>query len=216
MAQTAPTQTATPPAAPAGATPNMNSATIPPGDASREEALAGSVSCTGCHGPMGVSVSPEFPRLAGQHPDSLTGQLLILRAGIRPSQITNRVAAKLSDQDISDLLAYFTAQRRPGRAGRCTGRRGAKRDASGALERPVIACAVCHGDKGMGVNDLQIAVIRHQLPEYAVSVMNECKNLSTNGTPLSTAMSLEMKPLSDQRNSIGIRLIPARKWCRNL
>ena len=59
----------------------------------------------------------------------------------------------------------------------------------------------------MGVNDLQIAVIRHQLPEYAVSVMNECKNLSTNGTPLSTAMSLEMKPLSDQRNSIRIRLI---------
>ena len=110
MAQTAPTQTATPPAAPAGATPNLNSATIPPGDASREEALAGSVSCTGCHGPMGVSVSPEFPRLAGQHPDSLTGQLLIQRAATRPSQIMNRVAAKLSDQDISDLVVYFTAQ----------------------------------------------------------------------------------------------------------
>lgn len=205
LAQTSPTQTPPPLATPgATAMPNLNPASLPPGDSARGEALAGSASCTGCHGEMGVSISPEFPRLAGQRPSYMTAQLLLLRAGIRKSQIMNRVAANLSDADISDLVAYFTSQKvGDAWAGQDAALRaeGAKLYAGGAPERSVIACTVCHGMAGLGMNDLGIAVIRHQSPEYAVSVMNEFKALGTGGTPLSTAMYLEMKPLTDREYS---------------
>jgi len=199
------TPAASPPAAGSsmtaqGAMPNLNPATLPPGDAARGQALAGSAACTSCHGPKGVSTTPNFPRLAGQHPSYLTGQLMIFRAGIRKSQIMNRVAAKLSDQDISDLVAYFSAQKvsgawngqDPALAGE-----GAKLFAVGAPERGVIACAVCHGNAGQGNNELQIALVRHQSPAYTVDVLHEFQGLGTNGTPYSTAMYLEAKPLSD-------------------
>lgn len=184
----------------AAAMPNLNPATLPPGDAARGQALAGSASCTSCHGPMGVSTTPNFPRLAGQHPSYMTTQLLIFRAGIRQSQIMNRVAAKLSDQDISDLVAYFSAQQvggawsgqDPALAGE-----GAKLFALGAPERGVIACAVCHGNTGLGNNELEIALIRHQSPAYTVDVLHEFQALGTHGSPQSTAMYLEAKPLSD-------------------
>ena len=198
-------QTAPPPAVPgAAAAPNMNPASLPPGDAARGEALAGSASCTGCHGEMGVSVSPEFPRLAGQHPSYMTAQLLLLRAGVRKSQIMNRVAANLSDGNISDLVAYFTSQKvGDAWAGQDAAlvAEGAKIYTTGAPERSVIACAVCHGDAGLGMNALGIAVIRHQSPDYAATVMNEFRALGTGGTSLSTAMYLEMKPLSDREYS---------------
>jgi cytochrome c553 len=191
-------QTAPPPAAPAAAMPNLDPSKVPPGDAANGEKL--SANCVGCHGPLGVSETAKFPRLAGQKPSYMTLQLLILRAGLRPSQIMNRVAAKLSDQDIADLVAHFSAQK-VGEAwtGQDPARvaEGAKLFALGSPERGVIACQVCHGMQGNGVNELEVALIRHQSPEYAVSVMHEFQKLGTMGSPQSTAMYLEMKPLSD-------------------
>lgn len=189
----------TTPAAPAGKMTNLDPASLPPGDTARGQTL--SATCSGCHGPQGLSTTPIFPRLAGQHASYLTTQLLILRAGIRPSQIMNRVASMLSDQDISDLSAYFSSQK-VGDA--WTGQdaalsaEGAKLYAQGAPERGVIACTVCHGAQGLGNNELQIALIRHQSPAYVVDVLHEFQHLGTTGTPLSTAMYLEAKPLSDR------------------
>ncbi len=194
------TPASAPPAA-QGAMPNLNPATLPPGDGARGQALAGSASCTSCHGPMGVSTTPNFPRLAGQHSSYMTTQLLIFRAGIRKSQIMNRVAAKLSDQDISDLVAYFSAQKVGGawkNQDQALVGEGAKLFALGAPDRNVIACAVCHGNAGQGNNELEIALVRHQSPAYTVDVLHEFQQLGTGGTPYSTAMYLEAKPLSDR------------------
>jgi len=185
--------------APGGAAvPTLDPSKLPAGDAANGLKL--SATCTGCHGPAGVSETAKFPRLAGQHASYLAPQLLILRAGIRPSQIMNRVAGKLSDQDIADLVAYFSAQKvGDAWAGQDAAlvAEGAKLYGGGAPERNVIACVVCHGAAGQGVADVGIALVRHQSPEYAVEVMHEFQKLGTTGTPLSTAMYLEMKPLSD-------------------
>ena len=186
------------PAKPAGAMPNLDPGKLPPGSASRG-AQTFNATCTGCHGQLGVSTEAIFPRLAGQHPSYLTGQLLILRAGIRPSQIMNKVAARLSDQNIADLAAYLSAQKvgAAWKADAALAGEGAKLFALGAPERGVMACAVCHAQSGVGVNMLGVALVRHQSPGYAADVMHEFQKLGTSGSPQSTAMYLEMKPLSD-------------------
>ena len=70
-----------------------------------------STPCAVCHGPNGVSVSPEFPNLAGQHPDYLETALKHYKNGKRKNPIMTAQAANLSPKDIMDLAAYFSSQR---------------------------------------------------------------------------------------------------------
>lgn len=183
---------------PAKAAPLLNPAALPAGNAERGQAAA--VTCQGCHGLPAFGNEPEYPRLAAQHPVYLSGQLLVYRAGLRKNVIMNAVAAKLSDQNIADLAVYFSRQK-VGAA--WSGQnpalvaQGAKLYAVGAPERGVIACQVCHGMQGNGVNELGVALIRHQSPAYAVSVLHEFQALGTRGNPQSTAMYLEAKALSE-------------------
>lgn len=80
-------------------------------------ALAGSVTagkaksgtCAGCHGPMGKSVNPQWPHLAGQQEAYLAKQLRDFRDGNRQDPVMSPMAAPLSDQDIEDLAAFFAS-----------------------------------------------------------------------------------------------------------
>lgn len=66
--------------------------------------------CAACHGPTGVSPSPAFPTLAGQHADYLVHSMERYRDGTRKNPIMAGQAANLSDQDIADLAAFFATQ----------------------------------------------------------------------------------------------------------
>jgi cytochrome c553 len=70
-----------------------------------------STKCAGCHGPDGNSVSPNYPRLAGQHEDYLIHGLKAYKSGQRTNPIMTGMAAPLSEQDIEDLAAYFSQQK---------------------------------------------------------------------------------------------------------
>lgn len=69
-----------------------------------------SAPCQACHGPNGMSVSPEFPNLAGQHPDYLAAALRHYKNGKRKNAIMQAQVANLSERDIADLTAYFASQ----------------------------------------------------------------------------------------------------------
>jgi cytochrome c553 len=69
--------------------------------------------CAACHGQDGVSPSPEFPILAGQHPDYLRFALQEYRSGARANPIMGAQAKNLSDDDIRALSAWFAAQPGP-------------------------------------------------------------------------------------------------------
>src|SRR5215203_5457220 len=57
--------------------------------------------CAGCHGPSGVGMPAQYPRLAGQHADYVEGQLAAFRSGARHNNpVMTAVAAKLNDRDI--------------------------------------------------------------------------------------------------------------------
>jgi cytochrome c553 len=67
--------------------------------------------CAACHGADGNSANPEFPSLAAQPPLYVLYQLLNFRDGRRKSDVMVPFAAKLSDDDMKDIAAYFTAQK---------------------------------------------------------------------------------------------------------
>lgn len=85
-----------------------------PAFAASGDAAAGqkkSTPCAACHGPNGVSVSPEFPNLAGQYADYLQAALTHYKNGKRKNPIMQEQVKNLSPRDMLDLAAYFSSQK---------------------------------------------------------------------------------------------------------
>jgi cytochrome c553 len=70
-----------------------------------------SAPCAACHGPNGVSPSPDFPNLAGQYVDYLQTALQHYKNGKRKNPIMQAQVANLTPKDIADLSAFFAAQK---------------------------------------------------------------------------------------------------------
>jgi cytochrome c553 len=71
--------------------------------------------CVSCHGEQGVSVSPDFPHLAGQSGAAIYKQLYDYRTGSRTHALMTDLAKALAEPEIADVAAYYAAQpqRRP-------------------------------------------------------------------------------------------------------
>jgi len=69
-----------------------------------------SAPCAACHGENGVSVSPEFPNLAGQYADYIETALRHYQNGKRKNPIMQAQVKDLKAKDIMDLAAYFSSQ----------------------------------------------------------------------------------------------------------
>jgi cytochrome c553 len=63
--------------------------------------------CAVCHGPLGLASMPSAPHLAGQVPDYLALQLKNYRSGRRAHEVMAVIARQLTDDDISDLAAWY-------------------------------------------------------------------------------------------------------------
>ena len=76
-----------------------------------EAGKAKSTPCQACHGPAGISASPEFPNLAGQHADYLFTALRHYKLGKRKNAIMAGQVANLSEADMRDLAAFYASQK---------------------------------------------------------------------------------------------------------
>jgi cytochrome c553 len=65
--------------------------------------------CRACHGPVGVSINPAIPNLAGQKPAYLEAQLQAFRSKDRKNDFMNVIAAQLSDAQIHEFAAYWSS-----------------------------------------------------------------------------------------------------------
>ena len=65
--------------------------------------------CTSCHGAEGCSANPLWPNLAGQKDPYLAKQMKMFRDGTRQDPLMSAMAKPLSDEDIANLSAYFSA-----------------------------------------------------------------------------------------------------------
>ena len=63
--------------------------------------------CAVCHGPLGLSVTPDAPNLAGQPPLYVEAQLRAYRSGKRQHEVMSVMAKPLSDDDIRELAAWY-------------------------------------------------------------------------------------------------------------
>ena len=65
--------------------------------------------CQACHGLDGLSKTPDAPNIAGQTEPYIVAQLQAYKSGARKNDAMSVVAPSLSDNDIEDLAAYFSA-----------------------------------------------------------------------------------------------------------
>lgn len=66
--------------------------------------------CAACHGENGVSASPAFPNLAGQHRSYIEVALKAYKSGARKNAVMAGQAAGLSDADIKALALWYSSQ----------------------------------------------------------------------------------------------------------
>jgi cytochrome c553 len=99
----------------------------------------------------GNSAVPTFPKLAGLGHKYLLKQMKDIRDGRRPVALMAGQVDNMSDQDLSDIAAFYDAQPRTGSvADPDKVALGRKVYLAGIAERQVPACSGCHSPTGNG------------------------------------------------------------------
>ena len=141
------------------------------GAGSAEKGQAKAAPCVACHGVNGNSVNPEWPNLAGQHPTYIKRQLAAFKNDARQNPLMTPMAKPLSDEDMADLGAYFSAQALTGNleADAAKVSLGEKLFRGGDAQKGLPACAACHGPRGTGNPAAGYASIRGQHATYTAA-----------------------------------------------
>lgn len=140
--------------------------------------------CSSCHGLGGRSVSPTFPRLAGQQHDYVVAQLEAFRDHTRADPHAHTymwgMAATLSDATIEGVATYYASQApvdgTPGDATLMAA--GKKIFEEGIDARDVPVCANCHGEKGEGNGSIPRLAGQHS--SYIESQLLNFQTLARN------------------------------------
>jgi cytochrome c553 len=128
--------------------------------------------CVSCHGEQGVSVSAEFPHLAGQSGAAIYKQLHDYRTGSRTHQLMTDLAKALEEPMIADVAAYYAGQpqRRPNPATLAGSVEQIVRLVElGDPARNIPPCASCHRPGSGG--PVETPILSEQHTEYLVQQM---------------------------------------------
>jgi cytochrome c553 len=114
--------------------------------------------CSNCHGVDGNSVSPNFPRLAGQMPDYLVAQLTEFRGHKRSDpagfEYMWGLSRHLTDAQIKGLAQYFASQapapNATTQAAPAQVAAGREIFEKGVPKANIPPCATCHGPAAQG------------------------------------------------------------------
>lgn len=115
--------------------------------------------CSTCHGPYGISVSPEFPNLAAQRAGYLAAQLKNFQEHTRAEKAAHDfmwgIAGPLDSETIAGLAKYYSEQKpaapRPGNPALVA--KGSAIFDKGFPDRGILACTTCHGSNAQGTFD---------------------------------------------------------------
>lgn len=146
------------------------------GDATKAQKIVSDV-CAACHTTDGNSTNPAYPALAGQSPEYIAKQLHEFKAGARRSAIMAPNAAKLSEDDMLNLAAYFSAQLPKHRQAKDASliAEGQKVYKGGNAGSGVPACASCHGPSGAGI-PVQFPRLAGQHSKYVLSQLRNFRS----------------------------------------
>jgi cytochrome c553 len=137
--------------------------------------------CSTCHGPRGVSTSPEFPILAAQRPGYLENQIDNFRHQTRSEKDAHDfmwgIAGNLDPTIIKSIALYYASQpAAPGRVGD-PAMVAAGKDLfdKGLPDRGIPACASCHGASAEGIADFPRLAGQHA--KYVAKQLNYIQSL---------------------------------------
>lgn len=157
--------------------------------------------CSTCHGVTGNSVSPNFPRLAGQQAAYIEEQLKNFRSHQRADpegfEYMWGISRKLTDEQIKGLGEYFSKQVpntiAADGADAKTLAEGKNIFENGVPEQNVIACQACHGAKAEGIG--AFPRLAHQHKDYLLKQLDIFQY--TQGRP-GTPMESVSHPLTGE------------------
>lgn len=115
--------------------------------------------CSVCHGPRGISKSPQFPILAAQRKGYLETQIDAFRKKTRSEKDAHDfmwgIAGNLDEAIIGGIATYYSEQ--PAARGHTDNpalvAQGKELYDKGIGDRGIPACATCHGADAEGVGD---------------------------------------------------------------
>ncbi|ALL70508.1 putative cytochrome c, associated with quino(hemo)protein alcohol dehydrogenase (plasmid) [Paraburkholderia caribensis MBA4] len=139
----------------------------------RADAQAGKTkaqTCVACHGPMGNSVDPQYPALAGQSPRYMFLQLKDFKEGRRKDPRMSPMAAKLSKDDMQNLADYFAAQKPVPVDFKADG----VAVEAGRKKSAVEVCTMCHRDDFAGQNEIPRVAGQHY--QYIVKQLQDFRS----------------------------------------
>ena len=134
--------------------------------------------CIGCHGIMDYKTNfPEVyhvPKIAGQNAKYIETVLGEYKKGTRKHPSMRGIADSLTEQDIADVAAYYTALGEIKGAPELPAPRAASADVTALLQKG--ACVSCHGDNFSKPIDPSYPKIAGQYPDYLFAALKAYKD----------------------------------------
>jgi cytochrome c553 len=182
--------------------------------------------CIGCHGIKGYQASfPEVykvPMISGQSASYLTAALNAYKKGDRKHPTMRGIAESLSDQDIADLAAYYSAH------GVVEGAAKAAKDPSPAVLALINrdkdnTCISCHGANFGTPKDGTVAKIGGQHADYLFVALKAYKTENNPKVGRGNAImagvaqkytNAELKQLANYMASVDgdLKVVPQKKF----
>ncbi len=167
------------------------------GDSEAGRPVASQV-CAVCHGSDGNSPLSANPNLAGQHPEYLYKQLVEFKSGARANAIMAGMVANLSDEDMRNLAAYYSAQSAKDASAKNLdlATAGQKLYRGGVPDKGIAACSACHSPDGAGIPPVYPRV-SGQHSEYTTAQLRAFRSGQRNNDP-NSMMRMVASRLSDE------------------
>ena len=152
--------------------------------------------CATCHGREGNSISPLFPRLAGQSAAYIEGQLKAFRAHTRADPGAQAfmwgMSSQLDDAAIHELAIYYAAQMPQPATGANPAllTRGKAIYERGSVDGKVTACQTCHGAQAQGSQGNPRLAGQH--PSYLAKQLGFFKSRLHANDPVMPAVCADM------------------------
>ena len=166
-----------------------------------------SITCVACHGESGVSVSPIWPKLAGQHESYISSQLHEFKKGIdgkRNNAIMYGVSLALSNEDIDDLSAYYASLNKSiGTTADESFKLGQNIYRGGNMEYKIQACIACHGPNGDGNGPASMPVLSGQHAEYVYSQLKNFQSGMRSNDPNKMMRNIVHRMTDEEMKSVA-------------
>lgn len=139
--------------------------------------------CMGCHGIMGFHIGfPEVyqvPKISGQGAKYIVSALTAYKKGDRKNPTMRAIAESLSEQDMADVAAYYSAHGVVAGATLPAKARAPSAEVESLLNKA--GCASCHGENFAKPIDPSYPKIAGQHPDYLFFALKAYK---TEGKPM--------------------------------